>query len=274
FEAAASEKLTGIGPGAFEYWWSREGDGLQFVRDAHSFYLENFAEMGPIGLLLALALVFGPIIFSARLAIRSRSDEKRALLAASTAGMVAFAVAAGVDWAWEMTVLPVAFFALVAAAIGPDASDDPRKNEDEHSPAPLDLKKRILIGAGGVLAIIVIAIPLASTELLRSSQDLVNSGNLEKAADKASQASRIEPYAAAPKIQEAQVQQLLGNDREAIRLAREATQNESGNWRNWFVLAQVLLDTNPEAAGRAAKHALRLNPKSMALKVEVLNFYR
>lgn len=268
-EAASSEKLTGIGPGAFEYWWSREGRGLQFVRDAHSLYLESFAEMGPIGLLLSLALVFGPIIFSGLLAVRSRSMEQRALLAAATAGMVAFALAAAVDWAWEMTVLPVAFLALAAAALGPDAQNRFRNEDEAFRMTPLDLKKRIFVGIGAVVLIVVIAIPMISTQKVRTSQDLVRSGDLQKAADEARAASDIEPYAAAPKIQEAQVQQLLGNDREAIDLARQATRDEGGNWRNWYVLAQVLAETSPEAAATAARHALRLNPKSAALKSEV-----
>jgi O-antigen ligase len=69
FEAAGLESVTGIGPGAFEYWWAREGNGVQFVRDAHSVYFEALAEMGPVGFVLVLALVLGPIVWCVRLAL-------------------------------------------------------------------------------------------------------------------------------------------------------------------------------------------------------------
>ena len=55
YHAFESDPGRGIGPGSFEFYWAREGDDPQFLRDAHSLYLEQLAELGIPGLLLLLA---------------------------------------------------------------------------------------------------------------------------------------------------------------------------------------------------------------------------
>lgn len=251
-DAAASEKVTGIGPGTYEYWWAREGRGQQFVRDAHSIYLEGLAEMGPVGLLLVLALVLGPIGLAVRLALKRETDEEAGLIAAAAAGMVAFAVAAGIDWAWELTVLPAIFLILAAAVAGAGSGPGVSFGRSSRIPAVVT----------AVLMIALIAVPLAGTMLYRDSQSSVVAGDLEGALDQARQASDLQPYSASAKVQEAQVLELLGRNGEAAEVAREATEEESGNWQNWLVLAQILEQSSPEASERAYERARQLNPRS------------
>ena len=264
--AASSEKLTGIGPGSFEYWWAREGDGQQFVRDAHNLYLEMLAEAGPLAFLLILTLVFGPIAMGVLLSARAGSAERRTTLAAATAGMSAFALAAGVDWAWEMTVLPVAFFALAATLLGPE--DRPARTgrlggEPTSGHPPLAKPwVRVTSAAGALLAIGVIAVPLAATQAFESSQKFVREGDLEQALTKAERASDLQPWAASPRVQQAQVLGLLGRQTEAVELAQEAIDREPGNWRNWLVLSQLLAESSSVRAERARERARELNPKS------------
>jgi O-antigen ligase len=111
-DANATDPWKGIGPGTYEFWWARDGDqhaipGL-FVRDAHSLFLETLAELGIIGLLLIGGFVVFVLATGTVRAFRlNRSEPAAALLAAATAGALAFAIAAALDWAWEMTVLPV-----------------------------------------------------------------------------------------------------------------------------------------------------------------------
>ncbi|MGI9557134.1 MAG: O-antigen ligase family protein, partial [Solirubrobacterales bacterium] len=45
-DANATERLTGIGPGTFEFFWARSPDNFGFVRDAHSLYAETLGELG------------------------------------------------------------------------------------------------------------------------------------------------------------------------------------------------------------------------------------
>ena len=272
FDAASSEKLTGIGPGAFEYWWAREGSGEQFVRDAHSIYFEALAEMGPLGFLLVLLLVLGPIAWCVRLSLRPGREQFRAPLAAATAGMVAFAVAAGVDWAWELTVLPVAFFALVAAVLGPEISSARQMSRSQDTLEQTDppgasgqswnAGLRIAAVAGSLLAIAVIAVPMLGNQAFESSQRLVREGDLEGALGKAERAVDLQPFAASPRIQEAQVLELLGRHQEAVEIARQAIDREEGNWRNWLVYSQLLRKSSSDLADRALERARALNSKS------------
>ena len=271
FDAAASEELTGIGPGTFEYWWAREGSGIQFVRDAHSLYFEALAEIGPLGLILVLLLVFGPIAWSLRLSLRLGRDQLRAPLAAATAGMAAFALAAGLDWFWEVTVLPVAFFALAAAVLGPEIASPATRPGGGASAAvgPAagsawhpGLWSRIAAAAAALVAIAVIAVPMAGTQALESSQKLVRDGDPGQALTKAERAVDLQPWAASPRIQQAQVLELLGRHREAVVVAREAIDRERGNWRNWLVLSQLLRKSSPVRAELALERARTLNSKS------------
>ncbi len=260
-DASASERLTGIGPGTFEYFYAQDGSGQQFVRDAHSIYLEGLAEMGPVGLILVLAMILGPLGMAAALALRRGSESRRGMAAAAAAGMAAFAVAAGIDWAWEMTVLPVMFFVLAAGVVGAHA----QANLPDDAPAregPPGWAARIPVGVGALVMIVLVAVPLAATTLYRSSQASVRSGDLPQALDQARQASDIQPYSASAKVQVAQVLELLGQDQEAAKVAVEATDHEPDNWRNWFVLGQILEETSKKESEAAYEKARELNPRS------------
>ena len=125
-KAAGTEPVLGIGPGAFEFWWDREGTLEGSVRDAHSLYLESLAELGIPGLLLVLGLIATPIAVASRKAIDIREGNHRGAYAAASAAMSAFAIAAAVDWIWELAVLPACFF-LVAAAVTGGATRLPPK---------------------------------------------------------------------------------------------------------------------------------------------------
>ena len=266
-DAGKSESLTGTGPGTFEYFWAREGEGRQFVRDGHSIYLEGYAEMGPLGFLLAIGLVLGPLGIAIALALRRGPDERRGLIAAAGAGMAAFAIGAGIDWAWELTVLPVMFFILTAGVLGAYAWSD----EEDDAPvqnSPPGWAARIPVAVGSLVMIALIAIPLAATMDYRSSQASVRDGNLEKALEQAEDAMDLQPYSASAKVQTAQVLELLGRDEEAVKAARGATEEEPGNWRNWFVLSQVLSETSKRRSDQAFEKARELNPKSPIFSIE------
>ena len=63
-DAGKSDPLTGIGPGQYESYWAQNGTEPTFVRDAHSLYLETFAGLGLVGLLLVLGLLLVPVAWS------------------------------------------------------------------------------------------------------------------------------------------------------------------------------------------------------------------
>jgi O-Antigen ligase len=56
-DAFSAHPFNGIGPGTYEYYWQRHGNTLEYVRNAHSLYLEQLAELGVPGLALLLGLL-------------------------------------------------------------------------------------------------------------------------------------------------------------------------------------------------------------------------
>lgn len=265
-DASASEPLTGIGPGTFEYFWAREGTGVQFVRDAHSLYLEGLAELGPVGLLLVLAMVLTPIGFATTGAIRRGSSERRALLAASAASMTAFAVAAGIDWTWELTVLPVIFLVLAAGVLGPSAYSRKGRTASRFRKARLDWKLRISLVAASFASLVLIALPLASTILVRKSQESFRGGNDDNALEQANRAIDIQPYSASALVQKSLVLSDLDRTTDAVSAAKKATDEEAVNWRNWYALGLALRNAGErERAVAAFDRAANLNVRSAFL---------
>lgn len=108
-EDARERPLTGSGAGSFEAYWRTHGDPTISVRDAHSLYLETLAELGVMGLALALAVLATPF-----LALRSRCG---AVEQAAAAGLAAFAVHAGIDWDWELPVVVLTGLSCAAALL-------------------------------------------------------------------------------------------------------------------------------------------------------------
>jgi hypothetical protein len=102
--------LLGSGAGTFARHWQQERPLPLDVRDAHSLYLETLAEIGPLGLLLVLAVLGMPLV-AAR---RSRRGLATATLPAA---YVAFLLHAGIDWDWEMPIVMLAGLACAAALL-------------------------------------------------------------------------------------------------------------------------------------------------------------
>jgi len=106
WHAARSEGLHhllgGSGAGTFHDLYQR----LPAAHDAHSLYLQTFAELGLPGLVIVTGFVVLPIV----LAFRGKH-------AAVAAGLVVFALHAGVDWDWQLPAVTVAALALAARAV-------------------------------------------------------------------------------------------------------------------------------------------------------------
>jgi hypothetical protein len=260
-DANAADPLVGIGPGGFEYWWARNKDEPIFVRDAHSLYLETLGELGIVGLALLLALVGAVLVVGAQRAFRGETTA-RAMLAGATAGCFAFAVAAAVDWAWEIAVLPVAFLLLAAAILGPTRAAPPGHRADSR-PGALPLAARGGVAVVAVASLVAIAIPLAGTGFVRESQQDANAADFNAALKDAGNAQGVEPYAARPQLQEALVLESAGEIDAAAVAAREAAREEPANWRNWVVLSRLEARLgNTDEAVDAYREARSLNPRS------------
>jgi tetratricopeptide (TPR) repeat protein len=186
---------------------------------------------------------------------RGADPQRRMMLAAATAGCAVFVVAAGIDWVWELPVIPVTFL-LLAASIAATRASAPQAGERR-------IGLRLGLVGLSIAGLIAVAIPLASAASIRDSQDLVQSAQLGQALDAAATAKNIQPYAATPSLQEALIYEQAGDLRSAAAAAREATDDEPANWRNWIVLSRLQARNGNVAGAIAAyRHARDLNPRS------------
>ena len=257
-DAYSTEPLTGIGPGTYEYWWAKNGSFPGFVRDAHSLYLETLAELGIPGLALLLGLLVS--IFAVGLGKWRRGEGyERALLAAALAAGAAFVTAAAIDWVWEMTVIPVAFLLLAAAVLRTSAGTRQRRESQPRE----TVKLRIALAGLALVSLVVIAMPMLAVRDVRQSQADARAGRLDSALDAARSAGRFEGFAATPSLQRALVLEAQRNLEAAASAARDATREESTNWRTWLTLSRIEAERGQaRAAVDAYRTARSLNPRS------------
>jgi O-Antigen ligase len=250
----ASKPLTGTGPGTFEFWWAREGDEDETVRDAHSLYMQTLGELGIVGLALLVAFLLTLFAVGARRLLRVDEGD-RAMFAAAIAGCAAFCITAAFDWMWQIPVLPVALLLLAAVLLAPTEGSDLARRMVAKLPF------RLATAAVAIAALAAIAIPLAATNLVRESEADVRDGDLSGALAAARDAQSVQPNAATPRLQQALVLEEMGELRPAAEAARAATERESTNWRTWLVLARIEASLGqPSQAVRDYRRAKSLNP--------------
>jgi O-antigen ligase len=253
---AGSAPLTGTGAGTFEYWWARHADVDGTIRDTHSLYLQTLGELGIVGIALLASFLLVILIGGGRMVIRADGDRAPPL-AAALAGCVAFCFTATFDWMWQVPVVPVAMLLLAAALVSAGPGDE----EPPSTGFPVGAR----FGAGALAAALIVltAIPLAASSLLRQSQDEAQAGDLPAALDDAQTAQNVEPFAASPRLQLALVYEEAGDLEPAAAAARAATERESTNRRTRLVLARIEAERGrADAAVSAYQEARRLNPQS------------
>lgn len=257
WEVAADEfsaqPLTGSGPGTFEFVWSQSGKASEFVKDAHSLYLETLSEQGVPGLLLLLAFV-GGIVWAAIRALRAFPDgPERGAAAAATAALAAFLFGAGLDWLWEATAVTVLALLLLGALIAATGAPAPR----------LPVAPRLALGLAALLAGLVLVPGIVAVSEVRRSQDAVENGDRAAALRHATRATEAEPWAATPYVQRALVLEGQGRLKAAAVDLRRAVDREPENWRQQLLLARVETERGRlRAALDAYDRAQQLRPSS------------
>jgi hypothetical protein len=255
----ATEPLSGTGSGTFEFWWGRKGEG-SVVLDAHSLYLQTLGELGIVGMVLLGGFMIA-VLAGGVLRLLAADPHGRGQLAAALAGCVAFSATAAVDWMWQIPVLPVSVLLLASVLLTAGLRRRVRRGSGLRALPP---PWRMAFAAVSLVAIVAIAIPLASTSLVRTSEADAREGDLTAALESARSAQNAQPGAAAPRLQEALVLEALGDLDEAAVAAREATDREKTNWRNWLTLSRIEAERGraPEAV-RAYERAASLNHHSL-----------
>lgn len=252
-----SKPLIGIGPGTFQFYWAQHGSIYEFIRNAHSLYLETLAETGVLGGALVIAFLLLLLVSGVARALQARAPA-RAVLAAATAGLIAFCTAAAFDWVWQLAAIALVALLLGVAILAsePDPVVHPAVRERRWP-------TRIGLAALALLATVAIGIPFGTTAALRSSQGDVSDGNLSAALSAAATAQRLEPYAASPRLQRALILERSGDLRDARAAIAQATARESTDWSIWLVRARIDAESGHEAAAAGDyRRAHELNPLS------------
>jgi hypothetical protein len=241
--------LHGSGAGTFEITWNQHRRVAGLVRDGHSLYLEVLGELGLVGLALIAVVILTILVGIAR---RIRGPN-RATYAMVFAACLAWAIAAGIDWHWEMAVVTLWFFAVGGAALARDGTEPSRQRT-------LPLWQRGLIA--GACCLIALLAPLrvaVSQDRLKASTNAFLVGQC----DTADAAARDSLRAVGSRPQPYEVMgycALVGGDRPlAVRRIEQAVDRDPDNWRLRYGLArmQAMAGRDPR---RAAREALRLNP--------------
>ncbi len=243
----------GIGAGTFEFAWNQDASRSSHIVDAHSLYLESFAELGLPGGLLVLAVVGVLLTAALRAPPRERDGTARAATAGAAAAFLVFAIGAGVDWLWESTA--VCAFALVLGAVAVADAAPPIAR------VRWPLRGGLTVAA---VAAILVQLPLfTAASAIRSSQEAVGQGRFVDALRDATNAAQSESWGASGFLQRALVLEQVGRLEPAEVAAQRAIELEPTNWQLWLVLGRIRAERgHVEPALAAVGRARSLNPRS------------
>ncbi len=267
FNAFKDRPIVGQGAGTYRFSWDQERSISLPVQDAHSLYIEAYAELGAVGGTLVLAMVATLLSFGF-LAWRGALEDDRELCAALLAVMLAFAISAGFDWFWELTGIGAVLF----LAAGPllSARSDQLGDEDELLGMPPSGPHYGLVIVGLGLAWVsaaALVAPLLVDHEIKASQEAAADGNIPSAVDHAESARSIEPWAASPYVQLGLLAELDGDNRTAIVRLTDAIDREDRNWQLYFLRSEIERKAGDDARANAdLEKARQLNPRARILR--------
>ena len=257
------QPLRGEGAGSFEAWWARHGALDFFIRDAHSLYLEQLGELGIVGFLF-LAGAFLSGLGIGVVGVARAPAEQRPLRAALCGSFIAYAVAAGIDWMWEVAAVTAVGIACLGLLAGLGAGRE-RKGSPSRGRRRLTLVVPVVLV--GLALIVGQGIALLSESRLSDSQAAVLRGDTAAALRDARSARDLEPWAARPYLQLALVEEQAQALPEAERRIRQAIAHDRTDWRLWVIAARIQTKRGEIAsARRSLAHARELNPRDPALR--------
>ena len=242
-DAFADQPLQGVGPGTFEFWWAANGTESELVRDAHSLYLEQLAELGILGLAGA-ALAAGGLLWLTLAPVRT-GDRSPLAIALPAAGVVLVAYL-GIDWVWESNA--VMTLGIICAVCG-GASTARSVTRSSSRPGTV----AILALAGVGLGLAAVQVPgLTSGGRIERSNVALLSGLDDRAAELADEAIDAAPWAASPYVQRAIVAAERRDYATAADAMRDAIDREDQNFRLWLNLASYEARRGDVEAAREA----------------------
>jgi hypothetical protein len=251
FGAFKTKPLTGTGAGTFEFSWDQHGATGDFVRDAHSFELENMAELGIPGLLLILAVMAASVSLLARTRRRSRRVASAGAGAALLGAFLVYLWQASVDWMWQSTAVTVVALGAASVAAARLSRGRPR----------IRWYARVAVAVAAACAVLAQVPALLSTSEMRRSQAAERAGNAALAYSWANAAVSAEPWAASPYEQRGLVLEAAGRLSPAAKDLGRAISREPDNFVHWLVRSRIETELGDlAAAARDYQRARQLRP--------------
>jgi tetratricopeptide (TPR) repeat protein len=268
-DAFGEDPVAGHGAGTYRFSWNELRHIKLKLIDAHSLYLESFAELGLIGGLLVIGLVL-TLLWTGFAAWRAASGARRELHAVLLAVCVAFAVGAGIDWFWEIAAVGAIFFLASGALVAARCAQLARARAEANGEGE---RRRFGFAVAGLAVAWIAALALIGPLLVDREIDASNAaaadGQVESAFDHADTARSIEPWAATPYLQLGLLAESQGDYTTASERLTQAIDREDGNWQLYYLRAGVEREAGDAAAARAdLAEARRLNPEEACLSDE------
>ncbi len=266
-DAFGEKPVLGHGAGTYQFSWDQLRSIPIPVLDAHSVFLEAFAELGLVGGLLVLAL-FGVLLWTGFSAWRDARGAQQELCAVLLAAAVAFTVGAAIDWFWEIAALGAIFFlasgvlvAVRCAQLAPVRNEAGGRVEN----------RRFGLAVAGLAIAWVTALgligPLLVDHEIKASQSAAASGDIASAVSHADTARSIEPWAATPYVQLGLLSQLQGDDVTAAGRLSQAINREDRSWLLYYLRSKIEHEAGDVASARAdLRRAQQLNPLEECLR--------
>ncbi len=276
FEVWADHKLKGTGADTFTSSRLPYRQDTVKVRHTHGFVPQTLADLGLVGMGLALAALVAWVIAALR-ALQSRreaphrwlegADDRRCALAGIVCVALVFGVHSTVDWTWY--VPGAALFGLAAAgwvAGSARNAEVAAGGNGEASAQPLWM--RATLAAGVVLIGLATALsiygPAQAADAVSEGYRLATEGHPYKALEQGREAHRHDRLADEPFYLIADAQNVLDKNADAEKTLETIAVRQPANPDTWLHLAEFRLRTlrDPEGALSALRPLLFLSPNS------------
>jgi hypothetical protein len=263
--AFGEKPLIGHGAGTYQFSWDQLRHVDQAVRDAHSLYLQPLAELGVVGGILVLAMVL-TILWTGFAAWRDARGPQRELLAALFTVTLMFAIAATIDWYWQIADVGAIFFLAAGALVAARCGQLLRARGTAEGEQP----RRVGLVVAGLavawLTALALVGPLLVDREIAASNTAAANQDFPDAVSKAENARSIEPWASRPYVQLGLLAQAQGDYPTAIARLGQAIDREDHNWVLYYLRAKAEHQAGEAAAARTdLAEARRLNPLEVCL---------
>jgi hypothetical protein len=248
------------------------------VTHAHGFIVQTLADLGIVGLLIALALL-GSWIFEARRPTRPLNrppgtyTPERVGLLSMLCIVVVFGIHSLIDWTWYIpgdacVALLCAGWLAGRGPLQPAAAPAEAESPRWHLRGGRELDPRLVLAGAVVLAALLVAWtqwqPQRSEEAREQALALAEAGQRRASVEAARTAVSRDPVSAEARFGLAAVQEAAGLSARARATLQETVKLQPSNPQAWVELARYDLKTRPHAALKEFQAAVYLNPESIA----------